>query len=104
MQSLLIVTELYGFDDPTNSLRARCHDGSYLQVLAEPGQRVNCDLLEHLDCPFFLLSDRPAERLGDMLMLSPRSLISVPPFSTEEVSAMLDSGQAELILEQALAR
>ena len=102
MQSLLIVTELYDFDVPTGCLRARCHDGCFLQVMAEPGQRVNCDLLLNLPCPFFLLSDRPAEAMGDMLMLSPRTLISVPPFSTAEVAAMLDSGQAELLLEQAL--
>ncbi len=102
MQSLLIVTELYEFDVPSGCLRARLHDGSLLQVRAEPGQRVNCDLLSNLRCPFFLLSDQPAEAIGDMLMLSPRTLISVPPFSTEEVEAMLDSGQAERLLEQAL--
>ncbi len=104
MQSLLIVTELHGFDAPTGCLRGRCHDGRLLQVMAEPGQRINCDLLGQLQCPFFLLSDQPAQELGDMLMLSPRTLISVPPFSTAEVAAMLDSGQAELILQQALGR
>ncbi|ANG64605.1 hypothetical protein A8C75_20425 [Marinobacterium aestuarii] len=102
MQSLLIVTELYGFDVTTGCLRGLCHDGRSLLVQAEPGQQVNCDLLQSLPCPFFLLSDQPAEVLGDMLMLSPRTLVSVPPFSTMEVAAMLDSGQAELLLEQAL--
>ncbi|MFC6671107.1 hypothetical protein [Marinobacterium aestuariivivens] len=104
MQSLLIITEVLGYDDQAGCLHALCHDGRQLQVQSEPGQRVNCDTLLAQRCPFFLLCDRPPEVLGDLLMLSPRALISVPPFSTEEVAAMLDSGQAEQVLEQVLGR
>ncbi|GGO88010.1 hypothetical protein GCM10011348_42490 [Marinobacterium nitratireducens] len=102
MQSLLIVTELYGFDAEAGCLRARCHDNRLLQVEAEPGQTVNCDALAAQRCPFFLLCDRPAKPVGDALSLSPRALISVVPFSAEEVEAMLASGQAEQVLEQSL--
>lgn len=104
MQSLLIVTEVYGFDAGAGCLRARCHDGRLLQVESEPGQTVNCDALASQGCPFFLLCDRPAKPLGDGLSLSPRALISVVPFSAAEVEAMIASGQAEQVLEQVVGR
>lgn len=103
MQFAFIITHIDAYTTENSgqsfSLSVRDYSGRQLLLLGNAEQQVNILTLKHQALPCLMLSDQIEQNLTTSLSFTAQALISIVPFSSREIQALLDAGKASELLK-----
>ena len=100
MQHVFIINQLSPVFSEALSHSMIDHCGRVINVRGTQAQQVNIQTLKCQVLPFVMLADQIEHTQNAAVVIPESALVSVVPFSAQQVQALLDSGNAQTLLDQ----